>query len=68
MLEKQLVIDRREILEDGTIQVRRALYILENGVRIAGPVYSRVVYPPGADVSREDDSVKRLATAEWAKR
>ena len=64
-LTKETVIDKIEILEDGTLQVRRATYVVEDGIRIAGPMYHRVSYPPGADTSSEDDRVKAHAAIAW---
>lgn len=46
-LTKETVIDKIEVLEDGTIQVRTATYILEDGKRITDPQYHRVAYSPG---------------------
>jgi len=65
VLSKQVVIDRIEILENGILQVRRGRYILEDGVRIAGPEYQRRVYVPGEDVSAEPPRVQAVAAAVW---
>ena len=65
MIEKQTVIDKIEVLEMGHIQVRRATYILEDGVRIAGPSYHRVAYEPGMDVTTEAPRVKAIASTVW---
>lgn len=64
-LSKETVIDKIEVLEAGHIQVRRATYITENGVRIAGPIYHRVVYDPGVAIDAEDSRVKTIAAAVW---
>lgn len=64
-LSKEVVVDKIEILEDGAIQVRRATYILEDGVRISGPSYHRAAYSPGADVTGEDAKVQAHATTAW---
>lgn len=64
-LTKELVIDQIEILEGGHIQVRRATYILEDGVRIAGPSYHRVAYVPGDDIKGEDPTVQAHARTAW---
>ena len=64
-LMKVTVIDRIEILENGTIQVRRATYIMENGNRVAGPNYHRAAYMPGADVSKESSLVQKIAVVVW---
>jgi hypothetical protein len=64
-LSKQTVIDKIEVLENGVLQIRRARYIVEDGVRIAGPEYHRNVYVPGADVSAEPPRVQAVAAAVW---
>lgn len=67
MLTKETVIDKIEILENDTVQVRRATYILEDGQRIAGPIYHRTVYAKDADVSSEHAKVRQVAAAMWQK-
>lgn len=62
-LTKDTVIDKIEVDENGGISVRRAIYILEDGKRIAGPMYHRTAFAPDADVSSEDAKVRRIATA-----
>lgn len=42
-LSKETVIDRIEITENGSVQIRHATYFLEDGVRVAGPHYHRGV-------------------------
>lgn len=64
-LSKETVIDKIEVLENGAIQVRRATYIVEDGVRIAGPIYVRAAYTPDADVATEAQLVKDLADVVW---
>ncbi len=66
-LTKETVIDKIEIVEDSSIQVRRASYILEDGVRIAGPQYHRAAYTPNSDISQEDPRVKAIAAVTWSK-
>ncbi len=64
-LNREMVIDKIEVVENGAIQVRRAQYITENGVRIAGPQYHRAAYEPGQDVSNEAPVVQRIAAVVW---
>lgn len=64
-LSKETVIDKIEITEDGSVQVRRATYIVEDGVRIAGPNYHRSAYDPGVEVEHEDDRVKAVTGVVW---
>lgn len=69
MIEQEIAIDKIEVLEDGSIQVRRATYLLdETGTRIGSPErkYSRVAYIRGADLSKEDPAVQRIAKVAWA--
>ena len=65
MIAKETVIDKIEVLETGHIQVRRATFYIEDGVR--GPLagYHRSAYEPGADVSKEDTKVQTHAAAAW---
>ena len=65
MLSKETVLDRIEIDEHGSVSVRRAMYVVEDGVRIAGPIYHRVGYTPGDDVAAESDRVKAVAAVIW---
>jgi hypothetical protein len=62
MLEKQIVVDKIEVLEDGQIQVRTATRIVEDGVVISTSFHRKVV-APGDDVSSEDVKVKSIAGA-----
>lgn len=64
-LSKDTVLDRIEIVEDGTIQVRRAVYILEDGVRVTDARYARVVFTPGSDMTGQPLVIQRVANAVW---
>jgi hypothetical protein len=59
-LEKKVVIDKIEVLEDGQIQVRQATKVLEDGKEI-GKTYYRWVISPGDDFSKQDKRVKDIA-------
>ena len=63
-LTERTEIDRREILADGTIQVRTALIIERDGVEVSRTFINRQVFVPGADVSGEDETIRRLAEVE----
>ena len=63
-LTERMEIDRREILVDGTIQVRTALIIERDGVEVSRTFINRQVFVPGADVSGEDETMRRLAEVE----
>jgi len=58
-LEKQTVIDQIEITENGTVQVRTATRIMENGKIISSSLHRHVVVP-GQDYSQEDAKVQAL--------
>lgn len=66
-LTKDIVIDRIEITEELVVQIRRALYILEDGIRVAGPVYQRRAYPKNdPDMANEPLRIRNIAMAAWA--
>lgn len=53
-----------EILENGTLQVRRSDIVLKDGTEV-GRQYHRHVLTPGADVTNEVQRVKDVAAATW---
>lgn len=59
MLEKNTVVDRIEVLQNGSIQVRSAVQITENGVVISANIHRHVV-APGDDYSSEDPRVQAI--------
>jgi len=59
-LTKVVITDKIEILEDGTIQVRTATRILEDG-KVISQAFQRKVIAPGNDYSKEDARVKAVA-------
>lgn len=61
-LEKVSVVDRVEVLEDGTVQVRTKTAVLENGSQISASFHRHVIVP-GQDYSQEDDRVKSICKA-----
>jgi len=64
-LIKEVVIDKIEVLESGSIQVRQATRVLEDGV-VLSTSYHRHVLQPGDDLTNEDPKVVAVATAAWA--
>ena len=64
-LTKEVVIDKIEVLESGSIQVRQATRVLEDG-EVLSTSYHRHVLVPGADLSAEDPKVAAIATAAWS--
>ena len=63
LIEKTLV-DKVELVENNSIQVRTATIIERDGTEIA-KTYHRHVVAPGEDVSNEDAKVQAIANAIW---
>lgn len=63
-LEKQIVIDKIEVLELGHIQVREITRILEDGKELSAS-YHRWTFNPGDDVSDQTTKVQAIANATW---
>ena len=61
-LEKVIAVDRIEVIENGSIQVRTKTAIKEDGVEISSKFHRHVVVP-GADYSQEDAKVQAIAAA-----
>lgn len=61
-LTKEVVTDRIEVLEDGTLQVRESTRIMEDGVVIA-ETYHRTTCAPGDDTSELPERVRNVAVA-----
>jgi len=57
-------IDKIEVLENGIIQVRRAIRVFRDGEEIALS-YHRWTLIPGADISAEDSRVQAVCNAVW---
>jgi len=64
-LIKEVVIDKIEVLESGSIQVRQATRVLEDG-EVLSTSYHRHVLEKDADLTNEDPKVVAIATAAWA--
>jgi hypothetical protein len=62
MLEKVILVDRIEVLENGSVQVRTKTAIMEDGKQISGTFHRHVV-APGDDYSAEDARVKAICAA-----
>jgi hypothetical protein len=58
-LEKKVVTDLIEVLENGCVQVRTKTAILEDGVEISSKFHRHVV-APGQDYSAEDAKVQAI--------
>lgn len=61
MLEKKTVIDKIEILEDGTIQTRESTVIFEDGVEISRKHTNRKVIDPDMDITKEEKQIQDIA-------
>ena len=61
-LEKQTVVDKIEVVENGTVQVRTATRIVEDG-NVISTTYHRHVVVPGQDYSQEDARVQAICVA-----
>ena len=63
-LEKKVVVDKIEVLEQGQVQVRTSNIIMEDGVELSRG-YHRHVLNPGDDVGGQDARVSAIANATW---
>jgi len=64
MLTEHKAVDKIEIVDLGTLQVREATTIMRNGEQIA-KTYHRWVFVPGSDVSSMPANVQAIAAAAW---
>ena len=62
MLEKIEIVDRIEVLENGSVQVRTKTAFKEDGVEISSKFHRHVVVP-GDDYSAEDARVQAICAA-----
>ena len=63
-LEKKVVVDKIEVLEQGQLQVRTSSIVMEDGSELSRG-YHRHVLNPGDDVSGQDARVSAIANATW---
>lgn len=61
-LEKQVVVDKIEMVEVGVVQVRTATRIVEDG-NVISQSYHRHTVAPGQDYSNEDPKVQAVCAA-----
>ena len=61
-LEKLIVADLVEVVENGCVQVRTRTAIMEDGNEISNKFHRHVV-APGDDYSAEEDRVKAICAA-----
>ena len=62
MLTKTTIVDKTEVLENGCVQVRTAIRIMEDG-NILSQSFHRHVVAPGDDYSGEDERVQAICAA-----
>lgn len=65
-LEKIAIVDRIEVVENGSVQVRTKTVIMEDGKQISGNFHRHVVVP-GDDYSGEDARVQAICAATHTK-
>jgi hypothetical protein len=63
-LEKQIAIDKIEVLEFGQIQVRQITRIVEDGTELSAS-YHRWSLAPADDLTGQDAKVVAIANATW---
>jgi len=63
-LTKETVTDKIETLENGTIQVRTATRVLEDGTVLSSS-FHRHVLAPNDDLTDQDPKVVAIANAVW---
>jgi len=61
-LEKIQIVDRIEVVENGSVQVRTCTRIIEDGKQISGTFHRHVV-APGDEYSAEDAKVQAICVA-----
>jgi hypothetical protein len=64
-LTEKTIIDKIEVIENNSIQVRTATIIEKDGTELTRTFHRHVV-TPGTDISNEDPKVQAIATAIWA--
>jgi hypothetical protein len=58
-LDKQIKIDKIEVVENGTVQVRQATIITDNGNQVSR-TYHRWTITPGQDYSTQEQQVQDI--------
>lgn len=61
-IQKEVLVDQIEVVENGSVQVRTATKLIEDGV-VIGKSFHRHVVIPGADYSGEDARVQAICAA-----
>ncbi len=63
-LTEKTIIDKIEVIENNSIQVRTATVIEKDGTELTRTFHRHVV-APGADLTNEDPKVQAIANAIW---
>ena len=63
-LIEKTIIDKIEVIENNSIQVRTATIIEKDGTELTR-TFHRHVLAPGADITNEDPKVQAIANAIW---
>ena len=63
-LEKQIIIDQITVVEDGTVWVREATKIIENGIELSKQ-YHRTSFSPDSDVSTQPQNIQDICKIAW---
>lgn len=63
-LTEKTIVDKIEVTETNSIQVRTATIIEKDGVELTRTFHRHVV-APGADITNEDPKVQAIANAIW---
>ena len=63
-LTKEVSIDKIEVVENGSLQVRQVTRIMEDGKELSSS-YHRWAFSPGADVTGQPANVQAIASAAW---
>jgi len=58
-LDKEIKIDRIEVVENGTVQVRQAIIITDDGNQVS-KTYHRWCIAPGEDYSTQEQQVQDI--------
>jgi len=64
MLEKKVIIDKIEVVENDIVQVRQATTILEDGKELSKS-YHRWTLNKGDDIFEQDPKVQAVCNAVW---
>jgi enoyl-[acyl-carrier-protein] reductase (NADH) len=63
-LTEKIIVDKIEVIENNSIQIRIATVIEKDGAEVA-KTYHRHVVAPGEDITNEDAKVQAIANAIW---